>query len=73
MSERLVVLALLAALGPFIAAGCDSEGRSGGRTSRTAAMRAAREAAASHKICRQAESAKRRIPRECRVARQKKP
>jgi hypothetical protein len=72
MSKRLLVLALLAGFLPLVAGGCDSGDQSRSRASRTAAMRAAREDARSHKICRQAEAAKKRIPRECRIARPKR-
>ena len=73
MRRRLLVLAWLAGFVPLVAGGCDSDSRSGNRASRAAAMRAAREGAGAHKICREAEAAKRRIPRECRVARPKRP
>jgi hypothetical protein len=71
MTTRLV-LALLAGFLPLVAGGCDADNQSRSRASPTAAMRAAREAAASHKICRQADAAKKRIPRECRIARPKR-
>ena len=73
MPKRHLVLVLLVCVVPLIAGGCDSDSGSEHRASRTAAMRAAREAAASHKICREAEAAKKRIPRECRMARPKRP
>jgi hypothetical protein len=73
MIKRLLVLAWLAGFMPLVAGGCDADSGSGHRASRTAAMRAAREAAASHKICRQADAAKKRIPKECRVVRRKRP
>jgi hypothetical protein len=72
MFKRLLVLAWLAGFVPLVAGGCDSDAGSGHHASRAAELRAAREAAASHKICRQAEAAKRRIPRECRVAKPKR-
>jgi len=73
MPKRLLVLALLAGFVPLVAGGCDSDDRPGNRASRAAAMRAAREAAASHKVCREAEAAKKRIPKECRIARPRRP
>jgi hypothetical protein len=73
MSKRLLVVALLGWFVPLVAGGCDSDSGSGHRASRAAEIRAARERAASHKICREADAAKKRIPRECRVTRPKRP
>jgi hypothetical protein len=73
MPKRLLVLALLAGFSLLVAGGCDSGVESKSRVSRTAAIRAAREQAASHKVCRQAEAARKRIPKECRIARSKRP
>jgi hypothetical protein len=73
MPKRLLVLVCLAGFVPLVAGGCDSDSGSPNRASRAAAMRAAREAAASHKICRQSEAARKRIPKECRVTKPKRP
>lgn len=72
MPKRLFMLAWLICL-LLVAGGCDSETGSRGKASRTAAIRAARETAASRKICRAAEAAKKRVPRECRITKSKRP
>jgi hypothetical protein len=73
MPKRLLILVLLAWFVPLVAVGCDSDSGSGHRASRAAEIRAARERAASQKVCREREAAKRHIPRECRVTRSKRP